>query len=212
MTTPTLRGTWARRWSHSTLGRIADAITKPRKSRAMTSLSFQSASAATMIAMATSVAVAALRAVPPTSIGIPCHNSNEAAMDTPVLEAHRHGIALARPLLRASVLALAGAACFLAPWTAVTAVGAVLFALAALIAVVGVTRWDRTHLSLTRNALVIEHGFLRRSSASVSLNGTVFEIERPLLGRILGYGTVVAGELEIDCVPRRLTRVLQQKH
>jgi len=132
-------------------------------------------------------------------------------MDTPVLEAHRHGIALARPLLRASVLALAGAACFLAPWTAVTAVGAVLFALAALIAVVGVTRWDRTHLSLTRNALVIEHGFLRRSSASVSLNGTVFEIERPLLGRILGYGTVVAGELEIDCVPRRLTRLLQQR-
>jgi uncharacterized membrane protein YdbT with pleckstrin-like domain len=132
-------------------------------------------------------------------------------MSEPVIAAHRHGIALARPLLRALVLALVGAACFFTPWTAVAAVGAALLALAALIAVVAVARWDRTHLSVTGNALVVEHGFLRRSSASVSLNGTVFEIERPLLGRILGYGTVVAGELEIDCVPRRLTRLLQQR-
>ncbi len=72
-------------------------------------------------------------------------------------------------------------------------------------------RWDRTHLSVRGNTLVVEHGFLRRSSASVSLTGTVFEIERTLPGRILGYGTVIAGELEIDCVPRRLTRLLQQQ-
>jgi uncharacterized membrane protein YdbT with pleckstrin-like domain len=128
----------------------------------------------------------------------------------PIVEAHRHGVALARPLGRALVLAAAGGACFLAPWTAAAAAGAVLLALAAFVAVVGVARWDRTHLFVTGNALVVEHGFVRRSSASVSLNGTVFEIERPLLGRILGYGTVVAGELEIDCVPRRLTRLLQQ--
>lgn len=132
-------------------------------------------------------------------------------MDVPLLEAHRHGIALARPLLRALVLALAGAACFLAPWTAAAAAGAVLLAFAAGLAVVAVARWDRTHLFVTGNALVVEHGFLRRSSASVSLNGTVFEVERTLPGRILGYGTVVAGELEIDCVPRRLTRLLQQR-
>ena len=132
-------------------------------------------------------------------------------MDTRHLEAHRHGIALARPLLRALALAVAGAACFLAPWTAAAAAGAVLLALAALVAVVAVTRWDRTHLVVTGNALVVEHGFLRRSSATISLSGTVLEVERPLLGRILGYGTVVAGELEIDCVPRRLTRLLQQR-
>ena len=131
-------------------------------------------------------------------------------MTQAVIEAHRHGMALARPLLRASVLAVAGAACFLAPWTVLGAVGAVLLGVAAVVAVVGVARWDRTHLFVTENALVVEHGFLHRSSASVSLNGTVFEVERPLLGRILGYGTVVAGELEIDCVPRRLTRLLQQ--
>jgi uncharacterized membrane protein YdbT with pleckstrin-like domain len=132
-------------------------------------------------------------------------------MDAPLIEAHRHGIALARTFLRALVLALAGAACFFAPWTPFAAAGAVLLALAALVAVVGVARWDRTHLAVTGNAFVVERGFLSRRSASVSLSGTVFEIERPLLGRILGYGTVVAGDLEIDCVPRRLMRLLQQR-
>ena len=132
-------------------------------------------------------------------------------MDTPVLEAHRHGIALARPFLRALVLALGGAACFLAPWPAFGAVGAVLLGLAALIAVIAVARWDRTHLAVTGSALVVEHGLLNRRTASISLNGTVFEVERTLFGRILGYGTVVAGELEMDYVPRRLTRRLQQR-
>ena len=131
-------------------------------------------------------------------------------MDTPLLEVHRHGIALARPLSRAFVLAVAGGACFLAPWVAIGVLGAVLLALAALIAVVGVARWDRTHLAVTESAFVVEHGFLSRRTASISLKGTVFEVERPLLGRILGYGTVVAGELEIDCVPRRVAKVLQQ--
>jgi uncharacterized membrane protein YdbT with pleckstrin-like domain len=77
--------------------------------------------------------------------------------------------------------------------------------------VVAVARWDRTHLSVTEHVLVVEHGFLRRRTASISLNGTVFEVERPLLGRLLGYGTVVAGDLEIDCVPRRVARLLQQR-
>ena len=132
-------------------------------------------------------------------------------MDTPVLEAHRHGVALARPLSRALTLALAGALCLWAPWTATAAAGAVLLALAAAIAVIGVARWDRTHLAVTGSALVIEHGFLNRRTASISLSGTVFEVERTMLGRILGYGTVVPGELEIDWVPQRLTRLLQQR-
>jgi len=80
-----------------------------------------------------------------------------------------------------------------------------------VIAVVAVVRWDRTHLVVTGSALVVEHGFLSRRSASISLQGTVFEVERTLPGRILGYGTVVAGELEMDYVPRRLTRLLQQQ-
>jgi uncharacterized membrane protein YdbT with pleckstrin-like domain len=132
-------------------------------------------------------------------------------VETSVFEAHRHGIALARPLLKAFALAIAGGACFLAPSAPANVAGAVLLALAAVVAVVAVGRWDRTHLAVTENAFVVEHGFLNRRSASVSLNGTVFEVERTLAGRIFGYGTVVAGELEIDCVPRRLTRLLQQR-
>lgn len=132
-------------------------------------------------------------------------------METPLLEAHRHGIVLARPLLRAVVLAAVGVGCLFAPWTPVAAVGAVLLALAALVAVVAVLRWDRTHLAVTGSSFVVEHGLLSRRTASISLNGTVFEVERTLPGRILGYGTVVAGGLEIDCVPRRLTRLLQQR-
>ena len=132
-------------------------------------------------------------------------------MDAPRIEAHRHGIALARPFLRALLLALAGVACLLAPWTAAAVVGVVLLALAAWIAVVAVARWDRTHLAVTGSALVVEHGLLNRRTASISLSGTLFEVERTLLGRILGYGTVVAGELEMDYVPRRLTRLLQQR-
>lgn len=137
--------------------------------------------------------------------------SNLPDAQVPQVESHRHGIALARPLLRALTLALAGALCLWAPWTATAAAGAVLLGLAAVIVVIAVTRWERTHLSVTGSALVIEHGFLSRRTASISLNGTVFEVERTLLGRILGYGTVVAGELEIDWVPRRLTRLLQQR-
>jgi uncharacterized membrane protein YdbT with pleckstrin-like domain len=129
----------------------------------------------------------------------------------PVVDVHRHGVALARPLLRALTVALIGALCLWAPWNATAAVGAILLALAAAIAVIAVVRWERTHLSVTGSALVVEYGFLSRRTASISLNGTVFEVERTLLGRILGYATVIAGELEIECVPRRLTRLLQQR-
>jgi hypothetical protein len=132
-------------------------------------------------------------------------------VDALVLEARRHAIVLARPLLRASVLAAAGGAFFLAPWRPAGIAGAVLLGLAAAQAVLAVARWDRTHLTVTGSSLTVEHGFLRRRSASVSLNATVFEVERTLLGRILGYGTVVAGDLEIDGVPRRVSKLLQQR-
>lgn len=117
------------------------------------------------------------------------------------MTSHRHGIVLARPLLRALAVAVAGAACFLAPWPGAAA-GAVLLALAACSAVVAVVRWDRTHLLVDGRSLTIEHGLLRRGTATVALEpGGTVEIERSLLGRLLGYGTVIAGELEIRAVP-----------
>jgi uncharacterized membrane protein YdbT with pleckstrin-like domain len=114
-----------------------------------------------------------------------------------------------RPLVRSLLLAAAGAACFFAPWRPAALAGAALLALAALLIVVAVARWDRTHLELNASSLVVEYGFLRRGTATIALNGPVFEIERSLLGRVLGYATVVAGDLEIDAVPRRITRRLR---
>ena len=119
------------------------------------------------------------------------------------MQGHRHGIVLVRPFARALVVAAAGAACFLAPWPGAVA-GAVLLAFAALAAVLAVARWDRTHLVAGDATLTIEHGLLNRGVATVSLEpGKVVQVERSLLGRLLGYGTVVVGELEIRAVPRR---------
>src|SRR5579884_563443 len=249
----TLRGIPARRCSHSTLGRIAEAITKPMNSRAMTIRIFHSASAATTIAPATRVAVAARRAVPAIGsrdspiererrprrfrhggshrdgcvtrdgrdragsvtrdrrkqMGASATDESESLR----LEARRHGIVLAWPLLRALALAAAGGACLLAPWRAAAVAGAGLLALAAALAVAAVARWDRTRLVLTPHRLLVEHGLLRRRSAWVELGpGTVVEVERTLPGRVLGYGTLIAGELELECVPGWLVRALQQRH
>src|SRR5579884_414191 len=260
----TLRGIPARRCSHSTLGRIAEAITKPMNSRAMTIRIFHSASAATTIAPATRVAVAARRAVP--AIGsrdspiererrprrfrhggshrdgcVTRDGRNRAGSVTRDgrdragsvtrdrrkqmgasatdeseslrLEARRHGIVLAWPLLRALALAAAGGACLLAPWRAAAVAGAGLLALAAALAVAAVARWDRTRLVLTPHRLLVEHGLFRRRSAWVELGpGAVVEVERTLPGRVLGYGTLIAGELELECVPGWLVRALQQRH
>src|SRR5579875_1911468 len=133
--------------------------------------------------------------------------------ESPRLEARRHGIVLAWPLLRALALAAAGGACLLAPWRAAAVAGAGLLALAAALAVAAVARWDRTRLVLTPHRLLVEHGLFRRRSAWVELGpGTVVEVERTLPGRVLGYGTVLAGELELECVPGWLVRALQQRH
>jgi uncharacterized membrane protein YdbT with pleckstrin-like domain len=128
------------------------------------------------------------------------------------LDARRHGVVLVRPLLRAVVLALCGGAAFLGGWP-VSAVGAVLLVLAALVATIAVWRWDRTHVVLTTEKLFVSHGVVHRRAATIRLAqvGTV-ELEQGLLGRLLGYGTLVAGDLEIRCVarPRQLVGLLDE--
>ena len=127
------------------------------------------------------------------------------------LDARRHGVVLARPLLRALVFALAGWAAFLCGWP-ISIAGAPLLILAAVLATAAVWRWDRTHVVLTTEKLFVVHGVVRKRAAAVRLAkvGTI-ELEQSLLGRVLGYGTVVAGELEIGFVsrPRELARLLR---
>jgi membrane protein YdbS with pleckstrin-like domain len=128
------------------------------------------------------------------------------------LDARRHGVVLVRPLCRALVLALLGGAAFLGGWP-VSLAGATLLVIAAFVATAAVWRWDRTHIVLTTEQLSVLHGVVRRRAAAVLLArvGAV-EIEQSLLGRLLGYGTIVAGDLEIRCVarPRELCGLVQR--
>lgn len=118
------------------------------------------------------------------------------------LETRRHGVVLVRPFLRALLFAACGIGAFLGGWP-LSAVGAVLLGLAALIATAAVLRWDRTHVVLTTEKLFVSHGVLRRRAATVPLVrvGAV-EVEQTLAGRLFGYGTLVAGDLEIAAVPK----------
>jgi membrane protein YdbS with pleckstrin-like domain len=128
------------------------------------------------------------------------------------LDARRHGVVLVRPLCRALVLALLGTAAFLGGWP-VSVAGATLLVIAAVVATGAVWRWDRTHIVVTTEQLSVLHGVVRRRAAAVRLArvGAV-EIEQSLLGRLFGYGTIVAGDLEIRCVarPRELGGLVQR--
>jgi uncharacterized membrane protein YdbT with pleckstrin-like domain len=117
------------------------------------------------------------------------------------LDARRHGIVLLRPLARAAAVAILGLVGLALGWP-LSAAGVVLLAVAAVLALAAVWRWDRTHVVLTTEKLFVVHGLLRRRAAAVRLaKVNTIELEQSLVGRLLGYGTVVAGDLEIECVP-----------
>jgi uncharacterized membrane protein YdbT with pleckstrin-like domain len=117
------------------------------------------------------------------------------------LDERRHAVVLAGPFVRASGLAVVGIGLMAVGWPA-SILGVVLQAGGAFVALRAVWDWERTHVVLTTEKLFVVHGTLRRRAAAVRLArvGAV-EIEQSLLGRLLGYGTIVAGELEIEYVP-----------
>ena len=117
------------------------------------------------------------------------------------LDERRHAIVLAGPLVRALGLGAGGVSGFVLGWP-LSVVGAFLLVVGAAVAFRAVWRWERTHVVLTSEKLFVVYGTVRRRAAAVRLEriGPV-EIEQGLLGRLLGYGTVVAGDLEITHVP-----------
>lgn len=129
------------------------------------------------------------------------------------LDARPHGIALVQPLLRPLALVGAGAVLVVVGqsyWIA-GLVGAALLTLAALLAFRAVLQWDRTRLLLTSRKLTVVYGVARRRSASVALaHAPALEFEQGILGRLLGYGTLVAGDFEVPHVPdaRRIHRLI----
>lgn len=118
------------------------------------------------------------------------------------LETRCHGVVLARPFLRALAVGGIGGFLVVSGWP-FTLAGAPLLALAAGVAFVGVWRWERTRVVLTTEKLYVVSGTLRRRAAAVRLERVrAVEVEQSLPGRALGYGTLVAGELEIPYVPQ----------
>ena len=121
------------------------------------------------------------------------------------LDARPHGAALVRPLTRPLALAVLGAMVAIVGsevhW-AVAAVGAAALAFAALLTLRAVWRWDRTRLVLTTEKLYVVYGLARRRAAAVRLSRVpALEFEQGITGRVLGYGTLVAGDFEVPYVP-----------
>jgi uncharacterized membrane protein YdbT with pleckstrin-like domain len=130
--------------------------------------------------------------------------------ETVRFQARPHTAALFRPLSRSILLALGGGVLvgLSPPWLGV--VGAVLLGVGALLALRAVLRWDRTSLVVTTEKLLVIHGVAKRRAAAVRFARVgPPEVEQGLVGRLLGYGTVIAGDLEIPYVPdpRRVGRL-----
>ena len=117
------------------------------------------------------------------------------------LETRRHAVVLAAPLAKALLLAAVGAALVTRAFPA-TVGGAVALAAAAVVAVRAVWAWEQLRFLVTTRHLVVVDGALRRRTTTLPLDrvGAV-AVEQTLLGRLLGYGTLVAGDLEIPHVP-----------
>ena len=117
-------------------------------------------------------------------------------------DARRHGVSLVRPLAQAALLAGAGAVLLAMPWPPLAVPGAALVVIAASVCLRAVWLWDRTRLVVTTEKVCVIDGTLRRKSSAVRLRSVEsLELEQSFPGRLLGYGTLVAGPLEIEHVP-----------
>ena len=118
------------------------------------------------------------------------------------LDERRHAVVLALPFARALGVAAVGIGLMAIGWPA-SIPGVALQALGAAIALRAVWNWEQTRVVLTTDKLFVVSGTLRKRAAAVRLAriGAV-EIEQGLAGRLLGYGTIVAGDLEIEYVPK----------
>ena len=73
-------------------------------------------------------------------------------------------------------------------------VGPPLIAVGALGAGLSVWRWERTRVVVTTERLFVVHGTLRRRVAPSHADAIgAIEVEQSLIGRLLGYGTLVGG-------------------
>ena len=109
---------------------------------------------------------------------------------------------LAKPVARSVAVGTVGFVAFALGWPFMLA-GPALLGFGAVTAAVAAWRWERTKVVVTTEKLFVVHGTLRRRAAAVRLaRVSAIEVEQGVLGRLLGYGTLVAGDLEIPYVPQ----------
>ena len=114
------------------------------------------------------------------------------------LDARLHGVVLARPIFRSSLLVVLGIAAMLVPYAAGPALGAVLIAAGAFFTLRAVWQWERTHLVVTTEKVYLLNGTLHRRAKAVRLKAIeAVEIDQSLLGQLFGYGTVFVGPLKV---------------
>jgi uncharacterized membrane protein YdbT with pleckstrin-like domain len=136
----------------------------------------------------------------------------EATAERVCLDARRHGIALARPLGKAVALAVAGGILLTQFW-ALALLGAFSIAAGALIALRAVWRWEWTRFVITTERVYLAQGSLHRRAKAVRLRTVdAVELEQSTAGRLLGYGTVVVGPLEVEHVPepKEVTQLVER--
>jgi uncharacterized membrane protein YdbT with pleckstrin-like domain len=128
------------------------------------------------------------------------------------LEARRHGIVLARPLVWSAALAGAGGVLVTLP-RPLSQVGAAVVALGALVALRAVWNWERTRVVVTTEKVFVVNGTWRKRARAVRLAAVeAVDLEQPLPGRLLGYGTVVVGPLTLEHVrrPKRFYHLVER--
>lgn len=130
------------------------------------------------------------------------------------LDARPHGVSIARSIVLSLVAVVAGGWLVLGladVHAALGYAGAALILLGSFFGVRAIWRRERTRILLTTEKLVVVHGIVRRRAAAVRLSRVpALEFEQGILGRLLGYGTLVAGDFEVPYVPdaRRVRRLL----
>jgi membrane protein YdbS with pleckstrin-like domain len=110
-----------------------------------------------------------------------------------------HGITLVPAFALAFGLAAAGTVGLLEGWPLVPA-GAVAVVAGALVALQAAWRWERTRFVVTDSRLYVVEGTIRRRTTAATLSSGL-HVDQSVAGRLLGYGTLVAGEVEVPFVP-----------
>lgn len=119
-----------------------------------------------------------------------------------LLDARCHGIVLARPLAWAVAAAVAAVPALVVGWPLSLAAPALLAA-GAVVALRAVSRWERTRIVVTTESVCVLRGVVRRRAVAVPLGAVeAIGLDQTLAGRLLGYGTLVVGPIEVENVPR----------